>query len=150
MENPQFQSSVTTKVDECCSCAPFLITFIIYSLGVDLFVWVLPRKDVWRKHEATIKVLLTQEIQISKKKKPNKIELTYPFCPCIVCGLLNRYSWLCLSLWTSCGTIFSIWQWHLWRKNLYSWKTSAPPSKTKSWKSKCRRWQTHGKMESIC
>ena len=114
-----------------------------------MFVCVLPRKDVWRKHEATIKVLLTQEIQISKKKKPNKTELTYPFCSCIVFGLLNRYSWLFLSLWTSCGTIFSIWQWHLWRKNLYSWKTSAPPNKTKSWKSKWRRWQTHGKMESV-
>ena len=75
--------------------------------------------------------------------------MTYPFCSCIVCGLLNRYSWLFLSLWTSCGTIFSIWQWHLWRKNLYSWKTSAPPNKTKSWKSKWRRWQTHGKMESV-
>ena len=120
-----------------------------YSRGVDVFVCVLPRKDVWRKDEATIKVLLTQEIQISKKKKPNKTELTYPFCSCIVCGLLNRYSWIFLSLWTSCGTIFSIWQWHLWRKNLYSWKTSAPPNKTKSWKSKWRRWQTHGKMESV-
>ena len=40
-----------------------------------MFVCVLPRKDVWRKHEATIKFLLTQEIQISRKKK--RIRLNY-------------------------------------------------------------------------
>ena len=33
MENPQFQSSVTTKIDECCSCAPFLLFLPFYSCG---------------------------------------------------------------------------------------------------------------------